>query len=292
MNRFDAPLALSIALVGVAFALGCAGFGSDVSEAPSDELPLCEQVRVVLEENCVACHGSPATNGAPGYLRLDTFEDVEGVQGIVSQSGRSAARAAGRSMPPASFGTLTEAQIAILTDWHDGGASLDGCREGAPSDAGTGGESDAGADASADTDTDTDAGVDVTDDAGSDAGSDASPDADAPPTLNEVHAAVFAVGCASHHFSAEIPNLSLDDGLLGRLTDGRSGAAGLAYIVPGDPEASFLYQKITGTQDDPGRTGGDRMPPPPSREPLSEEQIQLVFEWIEAGAPDPDQGRR
>lgn len=55
----------------------------------------------------------------------------------------------------------------------------------------------------------------------------------------------------------------------------------LKYVVPGSPEASKLYIKIS--QDMPS-TGGQRMPP---LLPMPEQQIELVRAWIAAGAP-PD----
>ena len=54
----------------------------------------------------------------------------------------------------------------------------------------------------------------------------------------------------------------------------RIGANG-ARIIPGNSEASVLYQRISGT------TAGPRMPP---SGPLSAEQIALVKSWIDEGA--------
>jgi ankyrin repeat protein len=58
----------------------------------------------------------------------------------------------------------------------------------------------------------------------------------------------------------------------------RIGANG-ARIIPGNSEASVLYQRISGT------TAGPRMPP---SGPLSAEQIALVKSWIDEGAEWPD----
>jgi mono/diheme cytochrome c family protein len=51
-------------------------------------------------------------------------------------------------------------------------------------------------------------------------------------------------------------------------------------VIPGDAENSLLAQKAAGTHQE-----GDRMPPPPLRA-LQEDLIQLILDWIEAGAPD------
>lgn len=51
-------------------------------------------------------------------------------------------------------------------------------------------------------------------------------------------------------------------------------------VIPGDVEGSLLAQKLLGTQEE-----GDPMPPPAIR-PLNEELIQIILDWIAAGAPD------
>ena len=51
-------------------------------------------------------------------------------------------------------------------------------------------------------------------------------------------------------------------------------------VIPGDPEASLLIQKLLGTHEE-----GDLMPPPPIRA-LNEELIQVIIDWVSAGALD------
>ena len=51
-------------------------------------------------------------------------------------------------------------------------------------------------------------------------------------------------------------------------------------VIPGDVDGSLLAQKLLGTHDE-----GDLMPPPPIR-PLNDELIQIILEWIAAGALD------
>lgn len=283
----DASLGLSLSLAVSGFVLGCAGFGSEIAEAPSGELPPCEQVRQVLEQSCVACHGATPSNGAPSYLRLDTFEDVDGVLGIVSQSGRSADRAAQRTMPPASFGVLTEAQVAILTSWHEAGAPLEGCE--AATGAGSTPTPDAGThiDAGAlfDASSDDDVGPDDAGEANADAADVAERD---PPTLLTLSDEVFG-WCAPHHFGAIAPDLTYDAGLLDRLLSGSSSLGSVPYVVPGNPEGSYLYQKITNTHAESGARGGDYMPPSGL---MPNSNIDLVQDWIAAGAPDPEAGAR
>jgi mono/diheme cytochrome c family protein len=51
-------------------------------------------------------------------------------------------------------------------------------------------------------------------------------------------------------------------------------------VIPSDVDASLLAQKLLGTHED-----GDIMPPPPLRE-LPDELIQIILDWIAAGAPE------
>ena len=59
-----------------------------------------------------------------------------------------------------------------------------------------------------------------------------------------------------------------------------AAAAGKKRVVPGDPEASFLWQKVTGTLTS---EEGVRMPSVGT--PLSPLELELLRTWIAAGAP-------
>ncbi len=50
-------------------------------------------------------------------------------------------------------------------------------------------------------------------------------------------------------------------------------------VIPGDPESSLVYQRITHPD------GALRMPPKYAHKELTEDQIQVVRRWIEEGAP-------
>ena len=63
------------------------------------------------------------------------------------------------------------------------------------------------------------------------------------------------------------------------------GESGLPALVPGDAEGSLIYQAITWT--DP-----EYEMPPKENDRLNDKQIQLVRQWIDAGAPWPDDERR
>ena len=62
-------------------------------------------------------------------------------------------------------------------------------------------------------------------------------------------------------------------------TVGVSGGYGVPLVVPGQPEESMLYMKMTGTN--PDNTGGAM--PPGGR--LSDANTDVVRAWIEDGAP-------
>src|SRR5258706_16764 len=89
---------------------------------------------------------------------------------------------------------------------------------------------------------------------------DSSPPAGLQPTLDSIQANVFSVSCAVSgcHTGGSAPyGLQLDPGFsAGNLIDVRSGQdSNLIRVVPGDPDASLLIQKLDGTQ-----TVGERMP--------------------------------
>ncbi|HEY8378128.1 MAG TPA: hypothetical protein VIK91_16650, partial [Nannocystis sp.] len=58
-------------------------------------------------------------------------------------------------------------------------------------------------------------------------------------------------------------------------------------VEPGDPDNSFLYQKITGTQDGIS-PANSQMPKTPgqamSNNPLSAQDQALIHDWIAQGA--------
>jgi hypothetical protein len=57
-------------------------------------------------------------------------------------------------------------------------------------------------------------------------------------------------------------------------------AMGLNRIEPGDPQASYLWHKLSGTQLDVGGSGT----PMPQIGMLTAEQMQAIEDWIVGGA--------
>ena len=107
------------------------------------------------------------------------------------------------------------------------------------------------------------------------------------PTLTRVQSEVFDASCAfssCHGEGGGSGNLSLVDGesyaeLVGVAADIDTG---VTRVVAGDADASFLVAKLENTQEP--TTQGDAMPTTGGG--LDEDRLQLVRDWIDAGAAD------
>ena len=95
-------------------------------------------------------------------------------------------------------------------------------------------------------------------------------------------ALVFANSCAAsgacHVAGGQYPNLTLA-GLADVVGAESQGMPGETLVVAGDPGASWLYKKITGTQGE----GGGLLMPIGSSEPI--DGVSTIEAWIRAGAP-------
>jgi hypothetical protein len=109
----------------------------------------------------------------------------------------------------------------------------------------------------------------------------------AAPTFAEVYTTIFETrGCANSycHLGGE-GSLALYDvktayqNLIGVTATGM-GCGTATRVVPGDPDASLLYQKVAMTEPPCGK----RMPTFAS--PLPAEEIEMIRAWIAAGAPE------
>lgn len=103
-----------------------------------------------------------------------------------------------------------------------------------------------------------------------------------PATLGNVQQDVFALSCtfsSCHSSGAAKGGLVLEPGSFGKLVNvGAVGAPGRRLVVPGQPDASYLLEKLT--SDRPA--AGARMPP--GGIALEAERVELVRAWIQAGA--------
>jgi hypothetical protein len=116
----------------------------------------------------------------------------------------------------------------------------------------------------------------------------AGPTPDLQPTFSSIQQNVFNArdssgrpACTSCHNAANAPftaNLSLAEGAYQSLVGAAStGKAGAIRVVPGNPDASYLLNKVLGTD-----IVGDRMPRLGPY--LSDGQIRIIRRWIELGA--------
>ncbi len=103
------------------------------------------------------------------------------------------------------------------------------------------------------------------------------------PTFTNVHSTVLQPSCAfsSCHGSADAGDLTLTDAAASytALVDAPSSAdPERILVVPGDPDASYLLQKLEAAAD----LVGEPMPPPAGG--LDAAKVALVRDWIAAGA--------
>ena len=103
------------------------------------------------------------------------------------------------------------------------------------------------------------------------------------PTLASIQANVFSPSCAipgCHGGGSVQFGLRLDPGFSATnlINVASPRDANLIRVVPGNPNASFIIQKLEGTQ-----TLGDRMPQ--FGPYLSQQTIDVIRQWIQLGAP-------
>ena len=100
------------------------------------------------------------------------------------------------------------------------------------------------------------------------------------PTLSSIQALVFDPRCVDHHGGHAVQaGLDLSEGMSHTaLVNVPSTQTALDLVEPGDAENSYLMHKLEGR---PGIVR-DRMPP--SGDPLTEEEIAAIRDWINGGA--------
>lgn len=118
---------------------------------------------------------------------------------------------------------------------------------------------------------------------GCDGGGDGTTPTDGAPTFTEVYA-VLEPSCAisTCHAVGSGNGMELDDaGAYDALVDAPAlGAPGQTLVVPSDPDGSYLVQKLEGTT---GIAGAPMPPPFGGQDPAD---VQLIRDWIAAGALD------
>jgi hypothetical protein len=101
--------------------------------------------------------------------------------------------------------------------------------------------------------------------------------------LAKLQVNVFDSTCAlsetCHRGKTPSAGLNLEAPVHAKLVEVPSSESGRPLVVPGDPEASFLFEKIT--SDTPSH--GARMP---LGQPLDAKDVESIRAWIVGGAPD------
>jgi hypothetical protein len=111
--------------------------------------------------------------------------------------------------------------------------------------------------------------------------------ASGPVTLADVQEKIFTPYCINCHIAGGSGPMALTDvetsyAALVNIapTNSTARAAGDKRVAPGDPNHSFLMHKVTGEME---FGEGDRMPQ--GADPLSAQEIDLIWRWIDQGAP-------
>lgn len=103
-----------------------------------------------------------------------------------------------------------------------------------------------------------------------------------PPSLSQIEQQVFAPRCQfgpCHQGSSPAGGLSLVAPSFEKLVNTRSfQAPSRIRVIPSDPDNSYLMEKLVS----PKPTVGVRMPP--GFDPLSEEELVAIRDWILGGA--------
>ena len=111
---------------------------------------------------------------------------------------------------------------------------------------------------------------------------------EAPSTLTSIRDTIFAPSCtfSACHGKTAIAGLDLESDDLHAELLGHKTASGQPLVVPGEPDASWLYQTLS--RCEPVHSDGRVAPHMPLNAPflLDAALVQKVQAWIEAGARD------
>lgn len=104
-------------------------------------------------------------------------------------------------------------------------------------------------------------------------------------TLSSLQTNVFTPTCATsgcHSSGSASGGLVLEEGSsFANLVSVGSTESSLTRVLPGDPDQSYLVNKLEGTQASAGGSGSQM---PRGSAALSEEEMQAIRDWIAAGA--------
>lgn len=109
----------------------------------------------------------------------------------------------------------------------------------------------------------------------------------AGPSLARDVQPIFDANCVQCHMTGVAQgNLLLEDGAVhAALVNRRSSEAAMDLVTPGQPNASYLYLKMTGGHIAAGGQGAGMPLIEGVYKPLDAASLATVRSWIEAGAP-------
>jgi hypothetical protein len=103
-----------------------------------------------------------------------------------------------------------------------------------------------------------------------------------PPPLSQLQGQIVTRSCvfsSCHSGAGAAGGLDLKTGAFDHLVNAKSmQVPSKLRVVPGDPDASYLMEKLTSSKP----TVGQRMPP--NSDPLPDEELEMFREWIAGGA--------
>ena len=109
-----------IALSLVLFLPGCSNNSSDdLIDINTNQVKYSEQVKSIIETNCIFCHQDPPVNGAP--MRLTTYADVKNAvlnRGLIDRISRPQGAP---GMMPNGGARLPQALINQIITWQNEG---------------------------------------------------------------------------------------------------------------------------------------------------------------------------
>jgi uncharacterized membrane protein len=85
---------LALLLVGCNFGV------KDIAVVP-EQPTYNRDVKPVLLDHCVLCHGAPPKRGAPAWFRLDQYDSSDGVMGVNAMAESVVHQTTADKMPPA-----------------------------------------------------------------------------------------------------------------------------------------------------------------------------------------------
>ena len=103
---------ISLIVLILSVFVSCSSDSDDMEEVPT-VVTYTNSVKNIINGNCLNCHGTPPTNGAP--TSLTTYDEVK----TAVQSKNLIGRIESGNMPP--NGSLSNSQITAIKNWQAGG---------------------------------------------------------------------------------------------------------------------------------------------------------------------------